>query len=230
VSPSARKIAPQYIRLSGEIADQEVLDDLKAFCQQSLIIHAFASTEAGLAFEVADGLMGFPASLIGQRDKGVEMKVENGSLLIRSSRNALNYLGTQGERLANKDGFVDTGDMVEMRGDRYYFVGRRDGTINVGGLKVHPEEVEAVINRHPNVQMSLVKARKNRILGAVVIADVVARCELGGSSANAGSEELKHEILETCRRALAPYKVPVIIRFVPSLDVAPSGKLSRFNA
>ena len=38
--------------------------------------------------------------------------------------------------LADADGFVDTGDMVELRGDRYYFVGRREGVINVGGLKV----------------------------------------------------------------------------------------------
>ena len=42
--------------------------------------------------------------------------------------------------LADAEGFVDTGDMVELRGDRYYFVGRRGGIINVGGLKVHPEE------------------------------------------------------------------------------------------
>ena len=54
--------------------------------------------------------------------------------------------------LTDADGFVDTGDMVELRGDRYYFVGRRGGIINIGGLKVHPEEIEAVINRHPAVQ------------------------------------------------------------------------------
>ena len=85
------------------------------------------------------------------------------------------------EPLADKDGFVDTRDMVELRGDRYYFVGRRDGVINVGGLKVHPEEVEAVINRHPGVQMSLVKARKNPFTGAVVVADVVVKFKPGRS-------------------------------------------------
>ena len=56
---------------------------------------------------------------------------------------------------------------------RYYFMGRRGGVINVGGLKVHPEEVEAVINAHPWVRMSLVKSRRNPITGAVVTADVV---------------------------------------------------------
>ena len=76
-------------------------------------------------------------------------------------------------RSADADGFVDTGDMLELRGDRYYFVGRRDGVINVGGLKVHPEEVEAVINRHPQVQDVAGAARKSPITGALVVADVV---------------------------------------------------------
>jgi acyl-coenzyme A synthetase/AMP-(fatty) acid ligase len=228
ISPSARRIAPQYVRLSGEIADQDILDSLRAFYHEATIIHAFASTEAGVAFEVRDGLTGFPASLIGQPTAHVEMKVEDGSLRIRSARNAIRYLGNQaGKPLAHEDGFVDTGDMVELRGDRYYFTGRRDGVINVGGLKVHPEEVEAVINRHPGVRISLVKARKNRIIGAVVVADVVTKYELGFGGETAETESLKKEILETCHRALSPHKVPAAIRFVPSLDVLSSGKLAR---
>ena len=135
----------------------------------------------------------------------------------------------QSEPLADKDGFVDTGDMVELRGDRYYFVGRRDGVINVGGLKVHPEEVEAVINRHPSVRMSLVKARKNPFTGAVVVADVVVKSNWSRRRKR-GAEELKNDILEICRRALAPHKVPATVRFVPSLNVAASGKLARLDA
>jgi acyl-CoA synthetase (AMP-forming)/AMP-acid ligase II len=226
-SPSAHRIAPQYIRLSGEIADQPILDGLRAFYPDAKIAHAFASTEAGVAFEVGDGLAGFPASLIGHTNASVEMKVEDGSLRIRSARNAVRYLGSASEPLADKDGFVDTRDMLELRGDRYYFVGRRDGIINVGGLKVHPEEIEAVINRHPRVQMSRARARKNPFTGAVVVADVVAKGEPGRVDATAGIEALKSEVLETCRRALAPHKVPAAIYVVPSLNVAASGKLAR---
>ena len=46
-----------------------------------------------MAFEVGDGLAGFPASLIGQPGASVEMKVEDGSLRIRSARTATRYLG-----------------------------------------------------------------------------------------------------------------------------------------
>jgi acyl-coenzyme A synthetase/AMP-(fatty) acid ligase len=230
MSPSARRIAPQYVRLSGEIADQAILDSLRAFYPEARIAHAFASTEAGVAFEVGDGLAGFPASLIGRPGADVEMKVEDGSLRIRSAGIAIRSLGDRGETLADEDGFVDTGDMVELHGDRFDFVGRRGGIINVGGLKVHPEEVEAVINSHPSVQMSLVKARKNAITGAIVVADVVATYKLGGQLGTAETDVLKSEIIEACRRALAPHKVPATIHFVPSLDVAASGKLARVNA
>ena len=64
---------------------------------------------------------------------------------------------------------------LELRDGRYHFLGRRDGVINVGGLKVHPEEVEAVLNRHPQVRLSLVKTKKNPITGALVVADVLLK-------------------------------------------------------
>jgi len=227
MSPSAHMIAPQYVRLSGEIADQTILNHLQSFYPQAKIAHAFASTEAGVAFDVPDGLAGFPASLIGG-SADVELKVEDGSLRIRSNRTADRYLGQQAESLRAADGFVDTADMLELRGDRYYFVGRRDGVINIGGLKVHPEEVEAVINRHPEVRMSLVRTRKNPITGAVVVADVVLRAapECAGNAIR----ELQHDILLLCRKALPSHKVPATIKFVAALAVAESGKLMRHHA
>src|SRR5262249_7275081 len=57
----------------------------------------------------------------------------------------------------------------------YYFKERRSGIINVGGLKVHPEEIEALLNRHPAVQMSCVHSRWNPIVGSPVVADLVLR-------------------------------------------------------
>ena len=226
MSPAARRIQPPYIRLSGELADQNILDHLRSFYPEAMVAHAFASTEAGVAFEIRDGRAGFPASLTEGPQGDVEIKVEEGSLRIRSNRIALGYVGREGVPLAGADGFVDTGDMLELRGDRYYFVGRRDGSINVGGLKVNPEEVEAVINRHPQVWMSLVQTRKNPITGAVVVADVVLRQDSNGQQ----GPELKDEIFELCRRALPRHKVPARIRFVAELTVAASGKMARCHA
>ena len=224
MSPFVQTLAPRYVRLSGEIADQAILDHLGGVYPDARIAHAFASTEAGVAFDVDDRRAGFPASLIG-RPGDVELKIEDGSLRIRSPRTALRYLGSAGAPLAGPDGFVDTGDMVERRGDRYHFVGRRDGIINVGGLKVHPEEVEAVINGHPRVSMSVVRTRKSPITGALVVADVVLKAD--GAPATGPGAELETELLDRCRQRLARYKVPAAITFVPALAVAASGKVLR---
>ncbi len=224
MSPAARRVAPRYVRLSGEIADQAVLDSLAAFYSASQVSHAFASTEAGVAFEVDDGLAGFPAALVGPRDADVQLRVVDGTLRIRSPRMARRYLGTQDKPLVDAEGFIDTGDAVELRDGRYYFVGRRGGIINVGGLKVHPEEVEAVINRHPHVRMSLVKARKNPITGALVVAEVVLTPDAGDEAA------VRDEVLAACREGLAAHKVPASIRFVPTLALTPAGKVARADA
>jgi acyl-coenzyme A synthetase/AMP-(fatty) acid ligase len=222
MSPNANCMTPCYVRLSGEVADQAILDHLKLAYPQSDVAHAFASTEAGVAFDVRDGLAGFPASYVGQAGAKAEMRVIDGTLHIRSARTASRYLG-EAAWLGDDEGFIDTGDMVERHGDRYYFMGRREGVINVGGQKIHPEEVEAVINRHPGVRMSRVWARKSPITGALVAAEVVPR----DPAAKANFAALRDEILAACRETLAPHKVPVSLRAVDALAVAPSGKLLR---
>jgi hypothetical protein len=226
MSPEARAIAPRYIRLSGEIADQAILSALRAFYPQAGIGHAFASTEAGVGFEVDDGLEGFPASMVGAPG-AVRIKVDDGSLRIRSARTAVRRVGEEGSTIADGDGFVDTGDIVERRGDRYYFLGRQSGIINVGGLKVHPEEVEAAINSHPAVRMSMVRSRKSPITGSLVAADVVLAAESDPTGAARTHTDVKREILQICRASLAPHKIPATICFVPGLEMAAAGKLAR---
>lgn len=227
MSPSAHLINPGYIRLSGEIADQALLDQLCAFYPQARISHAFASTEAGVAFDIKDVLSGVHPDVI-NHTPGVEMKIEHGTLRIRADRTASRYLNHECRPLKDKNGFVDTGDVLELRGDRYYFVGRRDGVINVGGQKVHPEEVEEVINRHPRVRMSLVRARKNPIMGSLVIAEVVL--ETAQQPESTDDHTIQRDILTLCRESLSAHKVPISINFVPTLAVAETGKLIRRHA
>jgi acyl-coenzyme A synthetase/AMP-(fatty) acid ligase len=228
MSGDARLISPEYVRLSGEVADQTVLDNLSDAYANARVAHAFASTEAGVAFDVNDGLAGFPRSLV-ETPGAIEMKVQDGTLWIRSSRIAVRYLGSAPAPIANADGYVDTGDMMELLGDRYYFRGRKGGIINVGGLKVYPEEVESVINADPRVRMSLVKARRNPITGAVIVAEVVLADAPSPPDA-CNSENIKNDLLNACRRTLAAHKVPALLRFVPSLELTAAGKLVRPSA
>jgi acyl-coenzyme A synthetase/AMP-(fatty) acid ligase len=222
MSPAARAISPPYLRMSGEIADQAILDRVRDF-YQAKVAHAFASTEAGVGFVVNDGLAGFPAAWAGTRHGEVDIKVEDGVLRLRSRRNALRYIGYASDVLG-PDGYVDTGDMVELRGDRYYCLGRRDGTINVGGLKIHPEEVEAVLQMHPRVRMAVARARRSSITGALVSAEVVLDKAPGCLEERA---KLQEELLHFCSGRLSRYQVPAAIRIVSELPVAATGKIAR---
>jgi acyl-coenzyme A synthetase/AMP-(fatty) acid ligase len=230
MSGSAARIDPEYVRLSGEIADQAVLDSLKAAYPRARVGHAFASTEAGVAFDVNDGLAGFPARFVDDGVAGIDLKVEDGTLRIRSGRIAQRYLGDAAAPLAIVDGYVDTGDMVELVDGRYLFRGRKSGVINVGGLKVHPEEVELILNADPRVALSLVRARRNPITGAVVVADVVLANGAADATGPAELAGLSGDLLAACRRSLPAHKVPSALRFVPSLELTAAGKLVRPGA
>jgi acyl-coenzyme A synthetase/AMP-(fatty) acid ligase len=177
-----------------------------------------------VAFDVNDGLAGFPAEFVDNPRGAIEMKVQDGTLWIRSRRTAARYLGAAAA-LAGTEGYVDTGDMVELAQGRYYFRGRKGGIINVGGLKVYPEEIESVLNADPRVRMSRVLARRNPITGALVVAEVVLADTQGGDGS--GAETVKNELLNACRRTLAAHKVPALLRFVPALELTAAGKLVR---
>ncbi len=91
----------------------------------------------------------------------------------------------------------------------------------MGGLKAHPEEIEAVINSHPAVRMSRVSGRRSPITGAIVAAEVVLADPAADEAA------AKADILSACRQRLAPFKVPALVRLVPSLPMTAGGKLER---
>ena len=74
--------------------------------------------------EIEDRIAGFPAGLLERSGGSVALEIRDGSLCVRSGRTALRYLGSDKE-LKDDRGFIDTGDLVEVREDRYHFVGRR---------------------------------------------------------------------------------------------------------
>jgi acyl-coenzyme A synthetase/AMP-(fatty) acid ligase len=78
--------------------------------------------------------------------------------------------------------------------------------------------------------MSLVRARRNPITGAVVTADVVLADGATTVTENGTDERIRLEILDACRAILPAHKVPALIRFVSSLEMSASGKLVRPSA
>ena len=219
-SGAADRIDPEYVRLSGEIADDALLGRLSAVYPDARIDHAYASTEGGVAFEVGDRKAGFPAAWLGAEGP-VTLRIADGTLRLRTPRRAIRMLGEDAPALVDDEGFLDTQDLVEARGDRVYFMGRRGGIINVGGLKVHPEEVEAALNSLEPVRASRVYARANPITGEIVVAEIVL------NDPERKDASLAREIIAAARQKLPAHMTPAQVRFVTELPMTEAGKLRR---
>jgi acyl-CoA synthetase (AMP-forming)/AMP-acid ligase II len=207
------------ITLGGEPADQSVLNALKSAFPEARIAHIYASTEAGVGFSVADGLMGFPKRYFEGNVAGNELRISSaGTLLIKVEKYA-HSLG--GASLANEEGFIDTGDLIAIRGERVVFLGRDSGAINVGGNKVIPEEVESVIREVDGVGEVIVRPKGSGVVGQLVTADIQPL------SLESDKTALKKAIMTHCRERLEKYKVPALVRFVAEIEHNPTGKIRR---
>lgn len=208
------------ITLGGEIADENILQALKTRFPNVKIIHIYASTEAGVGFSVHDGFAGFPVNYLQNTINGVSFKIsDNNTLMLKSEKQIQKYVGNN--NLYEEDGFIDTGDIVEIKNDRVYFLGRDSGSINVGGNKVQPEEVEQTLLSSDLIYSAYVYPKKNPMMGNIVCADVVLKDE------TADKQAIKLEILKYCREKLENFKVPAILKFVDELEITQSGKLKR---
>lgn len=210
------------ITLGGEIADQTVLDSLRKHFIDATVIHIYASTEAGVGFTVKDGKEGFPGDYL-EHSKlaSIDLKIVDDMLWIKSDRGADNLLN--GKLDVDGDGFINTGDIVEIINGRVLFIGRDSGTINVGGNKVIPEEIESVLNSHPEVIQSRVFGKKNPVMGMLVNAEIISKKELTKDE----MKVFKGELISFCKITLEPFKVPAMMKFVDSIAVNESGKIVR---
>jgi acyl-CoA synthetase (AMP-forming)/AMP-acid ligase II len=220
MTPGAGLLPMRLITLGGESADALVLRKLRALFPEAKIVHIYASTEAGVGFSVTDGAAGFPAAYLDRPPPGINLQVDpEGMLWLRPGRASARFIG-ESAALAGADGWIRTGDLVRREGDRFVFLGRANGAINVGGNKVFPEEVEDCIRAVEGVAMALVRARPNPIIGSVVEARVQP-------ASGCDRDTLKQRILQACRDSLAAYKVPALITWVDGLAVGGTGKLIR---
>jgi acyl-CoA synthetase (AMP-forming)/AMP-acid ligase II len=144
---------------------------------------------------------------------------ELGNLLIKPEKHVPTY--ADGDVLVDNNGYINTGDLVELRNNRVYFLGRDSGAINVGGNKVIPEEVEAVIREVEGVAEVVIKPKNSGVMGQLVTAEVQPTETVTDKKA------LKQAIISHCRQHLEKFKVPALIRFVTAVECNPTGKVNR---
>jgi fatty-acyl-CoA synthase len=108
------------------------------------------------------------------------------------------------------------GDMATVDVDGVvHLLGRGSVTINTGGEKVHPEEVEVAVRDHPDVADVLVVGIRDERWGEAVVAVVQPR---------PGTTITLEAVVEVCRGSLAGYKIPKRICLVDQVERSPAGK------
>jgi acyl-CoA synthetase (AMP-forming)/AMP-acid ligase II len=217
-----RRVPLLQITLGGEVVDQTILDRLQATFPAARLVHIYATTELGRCFSVADGRAGFPATWLGQLSAdGVELQERDGQLWVRSA-NAMSGYEAESDAPARVDaeGWFATGDLVERRGDRCYFVGRNSDLINVGGNKVSPVAVERVIRQLVEVAEVRVFAQSSSLAGQLVACQIVA-------AAGQSADVVRQVVREHCQAQLDRYQCPRLIEVVDRLPLTDAGKLMR---
>lgn len=218
--PGFERLALAQMTLGGEIADATILKVLRTHFPKARITHIYASTEAGFGFSVPDGMEGFPADYLDQPPRGVKIRVGDNQHLWLKSDQQLQRMISDEESLTDAEGWIDTGDLVEQRGDRFVFLGRASGSINVGGNKVMPEEVEKAVLAVEGVMLAVVKGKKNPVMGQLVEAYIKIQ-------ENGDFEQIKAQVLDHCRNTLVAYKVPFFIKRLDAPEISVVGKLLR---
>jgi len=168
---------------------------------------------------------GYEARIVDEQGEEVEPGVA-GRLLMRGDSAARAYWNNPEKTAATMlpGGWLNTGDTYVRDPDGYFFYqGRSDDMMKVGGIWTSPFEIEAKLIEHPQVLEAAVVARADdaglvKPEAWIVLTD----------PAQAG-DELVAELKELCKRGLAPYKYPRWWHFVTELPKTATGKIQRFR-
>jgi len=142
------------------------------------------------------------STLVSVGGEGYQTKIVDGTLWIKADSAMIGYLNAPSP--FDREGWMDTEDIVECDGDYLRILGRKTEIINVGGEKVYPSEVETVLMQIENVKDATVWGQKNPIMGNIVAANILLE------NAEALST-LKKRVRKFCKGRLEDYKIPVKI-------------------
>ncbi len=167
---------------------------------------------------------------MGKGIPGVELRVINedgekikpgeiGEVIARGDNIMLGYFADEeGTKNAIRDGWLYTGDLGTVDGDGYiYLTARKKEIIKVGGKRISPKEVEAVILELPEVVDCTIEGVEDELLGEALKATIVIKGENG-------RDAIVDKIKQHCSRHLALYKIPKLFEIKENLVISPTGK------
>jgi long-chain acyl-CoA synthetase len=204
----------KVISYSSEPMDTSTLVRLSGRFPNARITQKYGTTETGSPQSISRT----DNSLWLKFKDGIETKIIDGVLWIRTESAILGYLNATSP--VDEDGWYCTGDQVDVDGEWIRVRGRVSDTINVGGEKASPTEIEQVILEQCFVRAVIVFSEKHPLMGQVVAAEVSVTP--GFDTKDAAARIRRH-----CRQRLAPHKIPVRILFTDQDLTSARQKLQR---
>jgi long-chain acyl-CoA synthetase len=153
-------------------------------------------------------------------EKGEKIKPgEIGEVIAKGDNVMIGYFkDEEGSKNAIRDGWLYTGDLGTVDKDGYIFLtARKKEIIKVGGKRISPKEIEAVILELPEVVDCTIEGVEDELLGEALKAIVVIRAENG-------KDTMVDKIKQHCSMHLALYKVPQIFELQEQLVISATGK------
>lgn len=198
----------KMITYGTEPMPESLLVKLKQVFPKVKLLQTFGTSETGILQARSKSS---ESTHIKIKDPNTEYKIVNGELWLKSKTRIVGYLNASMEQFTN-DGWYKTGDLVEeMEGDYIKIIGRIQELINIGGQKVLPLEVEAVLLELDEIADCLVYPANNTITGQSVVADVQLVNELTRKDAT-------RLIRKHCKSKLDAYKIPTKIYFLDNIS------------
>lgn len=157
----------RILAYGAERMPESTLEQLRRVFPSVELVQNYGMSELGIMQTKSEGSGSLWVKLGGE---GYETRVRDGLLEIKASSAMLGYLNEPSP--FTEDGWLQTGDQVEVQGEYFRILGRASDLIIVGGEKVYPAEVEDLIASMPGVVEVVVSGEANAITGQIVKAEV----------------------------------------------------------
>ncbi len=189
----------KIITYGSEPMSEQILHRLTQIFPDTKIIQKYGASEFGAPMSRSQSN---DTLWIRLDNEHVKTRVINDVLWMKSDTAMMGYLNA--ENPFDKDGWFCTGDQVETDGQWLHIIGRTSDIINVGGEKVFPAEVEAVIMQLNNVEDAVVYGEQSPFLGNIVCTRVILQQE-------EPTLEFEKRLRKHCINRLEKFKIPVKI-------------------
>jgi len=200
----------------------EILDGIGS----TELMHIFISNRPGDVRPGSSGKVvpGYTAKIVD--DDGSEVPDgEVGNLQVKGESMAAFYHRQHDKSKSAMLGeWFNTGDRYYRDSDGYYYYyGRGDDMLQVGGIQVSPIEIENTLASHPAVQEIAVVPKEDE--KGVIRPKAFIVLKAGYEP----SEELAEQLQEYAKKSIASYKYPRLIEFIHELPKTTTGKIQRYK-